>query len=141
MSSTVASAAEAMQAAFREGDFSMVADRLADDILFNSPVLERPWTSRAVVERLGPAMVAVLERIEFGPVVIHGRRAILPFSAHRGSVAVDAIEVMDVDDAGKIAELTIYIRPLPAVHAVAKGMQELIDPDLLAEHLRAGASG
>jgi SnoaL-like domain len=138
MSTPVSSAAAAMRNAFLEGDFSVAAERLADDIAFNSPVLERPWMGRAVVERLGPAMVSLFEDIEFAPIITDGRRAILSFTGRQASVEVQAIEVLDVDDDGQIAELSIYVRPLPAVVAVAKAMEARIDPELLAAHVALG---
>jgi hypothetical protein len=134
MSSAIASAADAMQLAFLRSDFSFAADTLADDVVLNSPVLERPWRTKAVVERLGPAMVSLFEDIEFAPVIAQGDRAVISFKARRGSVDVQLIQVLDVGHTGTVGELTIYIRPLPALLAVAKAMQARVDPDLLAAH-------
>jgi hypothetical protein len=135
MSSSAGDAAHAMRRAFLERDPSVLAPTLADDVVFHSPVLERPWTTRAVVERLGPAMVSVFEDVAFAPVVTDGGRAILPFAARRGPVRVQAVAVLDVGDDGKVAELTMYIRPLPGLIAVAKAMEARLDRELLAAHL------
>ena len=135
MSSPAADAADAVQTAFRERDFTVVADRLAGDVVFNSPVLERPWTGKAVVEQLGPAMVTLFDDVEFAPVVVDGGRAIVSFDARRDDVAVQAVEVVEADGSGRITEMTVYIRPLAALVAVARGMESALDPELLARHL------
>ena len=139
MTSAIARAADAIQRAFLEGDFSPAADALADDVVLNSPVLERSWNTKAVVERLGPAMVSLFEGIEFAPVIAQENQAVVSFTARCGLVDVQLIQVLDVGEDGKVSELTIYIRPLPALLAVAKAMQARIDPALLAAH-RASTS-
>jgi hypothetical protein len=128
-------AATAMQTAFLERDFSVAADWLVDDVVFNSPVLERPWATKEVVARLGPAMVALFEDVEFAPMVTDGSRAFLSFTARIGSVAVEAVEAVDVGDDERITALTVFVRPLPALLAVARAMEASIDPAMLARHL------
>jgi hypothetical protein len=137
MSATAASAATAMQEAFLARDFSHASDRLADEVVLHSPVLEQPWRGRTRVEQLGPAMVAIFEDVAFGPVVVDGDRAYLSFTGRCEGVDTQALETLDVDADGRIAALTIYIRPLPALLAVARGMQARIDPELLAGHTTA----
>jgi hypothetical protein len=124
-----------MQEAFLARDFSLVADRLADDVVFRSPVLESPWRTKPVLERLGPAMVSVFDAIEFDPPVVDGDRAVLAFRGRVGDVEAEAIETLTLDADGRIAEMAIYIRPLPALIAVAKAMEARADPGLLAEHV------
>lgn len=134
MSSAIASAADAMRRAFIERDFSLAAGTLAENVVLHSPVLERTWSTKAVVERLGPAMMSVFEDIRFAPVITDGDAAVVSFKARCGPVDAQLIEVLYLDDRGKVAELTLYIRPLPALRAVARAMQARVDPDLLAAH-------
>jgi hypothetical protein len=134
MSPAIATAADAMQRAWLRGDFSLAAPTLADDVVLNSPVLERPWSTKAVVGRLGPAMVSLFEDVELAPVIASGDTAVVSFKARHGSIDTQLIEVLHLGEDGKVAELTIYIRPLPALLAVARSMQARIDPDLLAAH-------
>lgn len=135
MSSPTAIAA-AVRASFLQREFSPVAERLAEDVVFHSPVLARPWRTKGVIARLGPAMVSIFDEIEFGSVVVDGARAILSFRGRLGEVEAEAIETIDLDAAGQISALAIYIRPLPALIAVAKAMEARLEPELVAEHVR-----
>ena len=42
--------------------------------------------------------------------------------------------MLDVDDAGKVTDMAILIRPLTALQSVAAAMAKSVDPALLAEH-------
>ena len=133
-SSDASTAAAAFRTAFERRDFAPAAAVLADDVAFRSPVLDEPWRTKPVLERLGPAMIAVLDDARFTGEVTQDRRAILTFEARRGATHVEGVQILDVGDDGKVAEMAILIRPLSALHAVAKAMSELVDPALLSEH-------
>jgi hypothetical protein len=132
MSSHVA--VDALKAAFLERDFSIAAGHLADDVVFRSPVLETPWSTRAVLERLGPAMVSIFDEIVFTDTAVVDRRAFAVFTAERAGTALEGVQVVDVGADGKVTDLAIFIRPLPALRAVADAMASAVDPDLLRGH-------
>ena len=69
MTTTDAGPVEALKAAFVHRDFSRVADRLADDVVLRSPVLETSWSTKAVLDRLGPAMVSIFDDVAFTDIV------------------------------------------------------------------------
>ena len=129
-------AATAFRTAFVERDFAPAAAVLADDVEFRSPVLAEPWRTKPVLEQLGPAMVAVLEDVAITATLEQGDRAVLMFTARRGETEVEGVQVLDVGGDGKVSDLAILIRPLPALQAVARAMGELLDPQLLAAHRR-----
>ncbi len=136
MTTTEATAVEALKAAFVERDFSRLSGRLAAGVVLRSPVLETPWSTRAVLDRLGPAMVSILENVTFTETVFVGRRAFLVFTAKRGETPAQGVQIVDVDARGQVTELAIFIRPLPALAAVAEAMKSAVDPELLGTHAR-----
>lgn len=116
------SAATAFQQAFAERDFTPAAAVLAEDVVFRSPVLHEHWRTRPVVERLGPAMVAIFDAVEFGPVAEQGSRSLLPFTARMGDAELEGIQLIDAGPDGLVAEFAIFIRPLSGLQAVAAAM-------------------
>src|SRR3954447_8485250 len=134
MSTAATIAAAAFRTSFEQRDFTTAAAVLADDVASHSPVLEEPWRTKEVVERLGPAMVQVLDEPRFTGETIDGNRAILTFTARCGDTDLEGVEILDLDAGGKVGEMAILIRPLPALHAVAKAMARAVDPALLAQH-------
>ncbi len=134
MTTTDATSFEALKAAFLHRDFSRVSGRLADDVVLRSPVLGTPWSSRAVLDRLGPAMVSIFDDLAFTDTAITGRRAFLVFTAWRDETPLEGVQIVDLDADGLVTELAIFIRPLPALLAVAQAMRSAVDPDLLALH-------
>jgi hypothetical protein len=127
-------AAAAFRTSMQQRDFTAAAGTLADDVAFRSPVLDEPWRTKAVVRRLGPAMVSVLDDTRVTGEVTNEDRAILTFTARCGGTYVEGVEILDLDADGKVADMAILIRPLSALHAVAKAMARAVDPALLSEH-------
>ena len=134
MTSPAAAAAAAFAKAFTDRDFRPAAAVLADDVVFRSPVLAEPWRTKPVLERLGPAMVGVLDEPRFTATLSDGDRAVLMFTARRDDHDVEAVQILGLDGNGKVAEMAILIRPLPALQAVARAMGRAVDPELLAGH-------
>jgi hypothetical protein len=130
----IADAVAAFASAFKERDFDQAAAFLADDVAFRSPVLETPWRTKDVVSRLGPAMVSILDDLQFDAPALAGRRGVLSFTGTCDGVALEGTQVIDLDDNGKVADMAILIRPLPALLAVARAMGAAVDPALLAGH-------
>ena len=119
-------AADAFRTAFTSKDFAPAAAVLADDVVFRSPVLEEPWRTRPVVEQLGPAMVEVLDDVTF----TQQQGDVLVFEGP----GLEGALLLETGDDGKVEAMAIFIRPLPALIAVAKRMGALVDPALLATH-------
>jgi hypothetical protein len=136
MTTDGAPAVEALKAAWLQRDFARVSDRLAEDVVFRSPVLEAPWSTKAVLDRLGPAMVSIFDDVAFTDTAVAGRRTFLLFTARRDATPVEGVQIVDVDAGGLVTGLTILIRPLPALVAVARAMRSAVDPGVLAGHGR-----
>ena len=134
MPQTPATAATAFQTAFERNDFTPAAAVLADDVAFRSPVLARPWRTRAVLEQLGPAMVRVFDEIAFAPVVAGDARAVLSWTGTVAGLDAEGVLLLDLDAAGLVADMAILVRPLTALQAVAQAMGAALDPALLASH-------
>jgi hypothetical protein len=106
----------ALRAAAERGDADAVAELLAPDVVFHSPMTERVrFEGRAEVAELHRDIFAVLDGLETEePLALDDSRS-FTFHARVRGVQLEAHVVVQVDEHGLIDELTIFIRPLPAL--------------------------
>jgi SnoaL-like domain len=108
--------------AIASGDRDALADLLADDVVFHSPV--QTYRGRDQVVHLLAAIGEVMEDVES----VRNLDGVTFFAARIGEHPVDG--VLDVrSDSVHIAEITLYLRPLAALQAgVARLTRALAKP-------------
>jgi SnoaL-like domain len=108
--------------AIASGDRDAVADLLADDVVFHSPV--QTYRGRDQVAHLLAAIGTVMEDVES----LRKLEGVTFFAGRIGEHPVDG--VLDVrGHAPDIAEITLYLRPLAALQAgVARLTRALAKP-------------
>ena len=111
----------AFRAAVEGGDLDAALDLLADDAVFRSPAVFKPYEGRANVEKILRAAFATFEDFrytdELAGAGVHG----LVFRARVGEKEVEGLDLIRSDDDG-IHEFTVMIRPASALMAVAEQM-------------------
>jgi hypothetical protein len=116
--------------AFREAvereDISALEDVLAEDIVFRSPAVFRPYEGRPAVVLLLSAVVVVFEDFRYTDQVETGDTAVLAFSARVGDRALDGVDLLRFDADGRVRELSVYIRPLSGLTALAEAMGQML---------------
>jgi SnoaL-like domain len=108
-------------------DVDAMVAALAEDVVFRSPVVFKPYEGRAAV---GMILAAVFETFEDFRYVdeLHGEDIhALVFSARVGDRALDGIDLLRFDDAGLIREFTVMIRPLSGLTALAEAMRARLE--------------
>lgn len=132
MSTTVdLSAAHPTIRAFKEAveadDITAGLALLADDVTFTSPVVFRPYEGRAMAELLLTAAAQVFAgTLRYERVLVDQHGAALVFRATVGGREVHGTDFLRLDDAGRIVDFTVMLRPLSAVQAMAEAMQAKI---------------
>jgi hypothetical protein len=100
----------AFRAAVEARDLAAMADALADDVAFHSPVAFRPFEGRAVEdfryvdELAGDGTHALIFRARIGERQVHG------------------LDHFELDGDGRIAVFTVMVRPLSGAIALAEAM-------------------
>jgi hypothetical protein len=121
MSTTFRSAIEAR-------DIESAIALLTDDVEFHSPVVHAPYRGRDAVAPILRAVVEVFEDFryvaEIGEGGVAGTEHVLVFRAHVGDRELEGIDLLHHDASGAIDRLTVMIRPLSALQAVAGAMRE-----------------
>ncbi|MFF9489376.1 nuclear transport factor 2 family protein [Streptomyces sp. NPDC014676] len=114
--------------AFREAveahDLDAVVALLAEDVVFTSPVVFKPYSGRAVTGAILRAVAEVFEDFRYVREIVDadGRDHALVFTARVGDRRVDGCDFLHVDDDGRIDELTVMVRPLSGAQALAAAM-------------------
>jgi hypothetical protein len=104
-------------------DSSSAAELFADDVVFRSPVVYKPYEGREALGMILAAVVQVFEDFSYTDQVEMGDVAVLAFKARVGDRELDGIDMLRFDDEGTIAELTVMVRPMSGVNALAQAME------------------
>ena len=108
-------------------DFSAFEEIFAEDITFRSPAVFKPYEGRGSVAMLLTAVAGVFEDFRYTDQVETGDTAMLAFSASVGNRELDGIDLLRFDGEGKVREMSVYIRPLSGLNALAEAMQRKLE--------------
>jgi ketosteroid isomerase-like protein len=105
-------------------DLDAVTALLADDVVFRSPIVFKPYRGRDTVAALLAAVGEVFEDFSYAREIgaEDARDHALVFNARVGDKQVEGCDFLHVDDNGLIDELVVMVRPLSGAHALAEGM-------------------
>jgi hypothetical protein len=117
------SATARFRTALQAGDHEAAADALAADVVIHSPITSGfRFEGRAQARALFADVVTALEGIEYTEEIGEGDRRVLLAKARVGPQEVHEAVVARLNAEGEIAELTLFIRPLPGLTAVAAAL-------------------
>jgi SnoaL-like protein len=109
-------------AAIEAGDESAALATIADDVVFRSPAVYKPYQGREQVEGILRLVSTVFEDFRYTNEWRDGRTTILFFEAHVGDRELQGVDILEDGADGKIATFTVMIRPLSGLQAVAAAM-------------------
>jgi SnoaL-like domain len=118
---------DAFRAAAETKDFGAAESLLAADVTFRSPVVFKPYEGRDQVQLILSAVVQVFEDFRYIEQVEAGDVAVLQFETRVGDRQVQGVDILKFADDGRITELTVMVRPMSGVHALAEAMQKLLE--------------
>ena len=114
--SVSAPAIKALRAAGERGDADAVAELLAPDVVFHSPLTSRVrFEGRAEVVALHRDIFAVLEGIETTDPLTLGDTEAFSFRARIRGEELEVMNVVRCNELGQIVEIKIFARPLPGL--------------------------
>jgi hypothetical protein len=112
------------RSAIEARDLDAVADLLADDVHFRSPVVFKPYQGREVVTMILQAVSEVFEDFSYAREIgaEDARDHALVFNARIGDKQVEGCDFLHMNDDGLIDEFVVMVRPLSGAHALADAM-------------------
>ncbi|MEL7029962.1 MAG: nuclear transport factor 2 family protein [Pseudomonadota bacterium] len=116
------------------GDMTRLPEIVAQDAVFRSPTVFRPFES-------APALIMALETVVtvFEDFAYHRAFAgddagsvVLEFSARVGDKSLKGVDIVRFDKDGRIVDFEVMVRPLNALQALYAAMTEKLGPALAA---------
>jgi hypothetical protein len=118
---------DAFRRAAESKDFSAIDELFAEDVVFFSPVVFKPYEGRDPVAMLLGAVSQVFEDFRYVDQLETGDAAALAFSARVGDRELDGIDFLHFGDDGRIDRMAVYVRPMSGVNALAEAMQKKLE--------------
>ncbi len=100
------------------GDAELLSAQIAEDAVFHSPVVHSPQEGKAKVMMYLLSAAKVLGNDSFAYVreIVDGNAALLEFTSEIDGIKINGIDLIQFDDAGKIIDFKVMVRPLKAVN-------------------------
>ena len=115
------------RAAAESKNFTAIDELFTEDVVFRSPVVFKPYEGRAAVAMLLGAVSQVFEEFRYTDQVETGDAAALAFSARVGDRELDGIDFLGFDSDGRVNRMTVYVRPMSGVNALAEAMRKKLE--------------
>ena len=109
-----------------------MAAALHPDVVFHSPAVFKPYEGREATMRLLRHVLDVLEDFRYLDELSGDGSHGLVFAARVGDKTLEGWDYLKLDGDGLITELTVMIRPLSGLIAVAQAMGERLAADAAA---------
>jgi len=103
-------------------DLEAMTATLREDVILHSPILFRGFEGRDVVLGVLAHVVATLEDFRYTDELAEGNTVLLRFKARVGDRELEGIDFLELDEDGRVAELTVFMRPLSAINAFNEQM-------------------
>jgi len=98
-------------------DLEAMADVLREDVVLHSPILFRGFEGREVVLGVLTHVAATLEDFRYTDELATEDTVCLRFKARVGDRELEGIDFLELDADGRVAELTVFMRPMSALKA------------------------
>lgn len=105
-------------------DPALLADLLADDAVFHSPVVHTPQVGKPIVMAYLVAASHVLGNDSFHYIreLVDGDEMMLEFGTELDGIAINGVDIIRFNDDGKISDFKVMVRPLKAINKLLEMM-------------------
>jgi hypothetical protein len=101
---------------------------LADEAVFHSPVVHTPQVGKPITKKYLAAAFRVFfnESFRYVRELRGDRDAVLEFEVELDGITVNGVDMIKWNDAGKITEFKVMLRPLKAVNLIHQKMAQML---------------
>jgi hypothetical protein len=118
--------------AVESGDPTRLEALLADDVVFRSPAVHKPYEGKQATSVILRAVARVFDDFAYTRVVEGAHDQVLVFEARVGDRQVEGADFLHLDDEGLVDDFRVMIRPLSGLQAVVDAMAAAI-PEVMRE--------
>jgi hypothetical protein len=112
----------------RSRDPGRLEKLLADDVIFHSPVVHTPQRGKAIAQLYlrGAMQVLGAPAFRYEREIRGERDALLEFTTEIDGITINGVDLIRWDDAGRIVDFKVLVRPLKAINILHQKMGELL---------------
>ena len=103
-------------------DLTDLQAMLAEDVVFRSPYVWRPYQGRPAAWLILSTVIDVFQDFAYHRELVDGNNWALEFSARLGDRSLKGIDLIRLNDAGLIVEFEVFIRPFNGLQALGEEM-------------------
>ncbi|MFZ1754475.1 MAG: nuclear transport factor 2 family protein [Caldilineaceae bacterium] len=103
-------------------DYAALSALLAPDVQFRSPFFWKAKTGAAIAAAILTAATTVFDDFTYHREWLDGNDWALEFSAQVGELSVKGIDLIRWDDAGRIVDFEVLVRPANGLQALGMAM-------------------
>ncbi len=103
-------------------DVALMTETLREDVELHSPILFRGFEGREIVGQVLTHVAATLEDLTYTDELHEADTVALRFKARVGDRELEGIDFLELDPDGRVAVLTVFMRPLSAITAFNEQM-------------------
>jgi hypothetical protein len=104
-------------------DLDLLRETLAEDVVLHSPILFKGFEGRDTAMFVLANVIEVFEDFRYLDEVHGDGTVVLRFAAKvDGNLEIEGIDYLTLDADGRVTDLTVFLRPLKAVHAFNERM-------------------
>lgn len=113
------------RAAVEARDYEAIANLLADDVVFYSPIAHKPYQGKFVVGMILGTVIQIFENFHYQREIGAEGAAdhALVFGCQIDGLDMQGCDFLTMNDEGKITEFTVMLRPLRVVGMFAEKMK------------------
>ena len=133
---------EAWHHAVNAMDDSILNEILDKSAVFYSPIVFKPQQGKAITKAYLSAAYRVFQDTNFHYIkeIIGDGQAMLEFNVEIDGVMIDGVDIISWNEAGKITEFKVMIRPFRAIEKLGEKMKEQLGKMGTLAKLKLGAS-
>ena len=109
-------------AALERWDAERIVATLADDVVIRVAVHDAPMRGKDIARFLFGVLAEELGPLRPSGEIVEGTRAVVLFDTTIGERRAQGLNVIELDDSGRIRELTVFFRPLESLAAIAEAV-------------------
>jgi hypothetical protein len=115
-------AAHPFRLAVEAKDLEAATATLREDVVLHSPILFRGFEGRDMVVQVLTHVAATLEDFRYTDELAEDGTVVLRFKARVGDRELEGIDFLELAEDGRVAELTVFMRPMSALTAFNEQM-------------------
>lgn len=101
---------------------------LDDDVVFYSPVVHTPQRGKYITKMyLMGASESLQDQFVYTKKIINGLHGVLEFKCMIDDISVEGVDIIELNEAGKVISFKVMVRPLKAVHKIHERMGEMLE--------------